>query len=187
MEIKFRTTPFSVYLLYQSGAEQGRQAIYVDGRNGNQLLVKEANGLGSIVPGGVLLKLTDPRVQKENRYPVTQIGIANMLETTIRDWEHDLQVPGHEVDVQYFPNAKVKGVPCQAIQVTHLKRLKELKFSKNRIYFDKETKLPIRGERFGWPAREGEEPPLMEDYNYSNVKTNVKLTDADFSPARYGF
>ncbi len=186
MEMKFRTKPFSVYFLYQSNNEQGRQAIFVDGRNNNNLLVKEAKGVAGFI-GAVRLKLDDPRVKAENLYPVTHVGIANMLDETIKNWEHDLLVPGDEVDVQFFPNAKVKGVPCQAIQVTHMKRLKELKYSKNRIYFDKETKLPIRGERFGWARRAGEEPPLLEDYRYTNLKTNVNLTDADFNPARYGF
>lgn len=186
MEMKFRTKPFSVYFFYQSNNEQGRQAIYFDGRNNNKLLVKEAKGLAGVV-GAVPLRLDDPRVKKENLYPVTHVGIANMLEETIKEWEHDLQVAGDEVDVQFYPNAKVKGIPCQAIQVTHLKRLKEIRYSKNRIYFDKETKLPIRGERFGWPRRAGEEPPLVEDYKYTNLKTNVNLTDADFSTAKYGF
>ena len=45
-----------------------------------------------------------------------------MLETTINEWEHELQVPGDEVDVQFFPNAKEKGIACEAIQVTHFKR-----------------------------------------------------------------
>ena len=90
---------------------------------------------------------------KENIYPVTQVGIANMLEMTIQGWEHDLQVPGDEVDVQFFPNAKEKGVPCEAIQVTHQKRLKELKYYRNRIYFDKGDKAADRGLRFGWPQQ----------------------------------
>ncbi|HEY3965232.1 MAG TPA: DUF1571 domain-containing protein [Planctomycetaceae bacterium] len=186
MDMKFRTKPFSVYFLYQSNNEQGRQAIFVDGRNNNYLLVKEAKGVAGFI-GAVRLKLDDPRVKAENLYPVTHVGIANMLDETINNWERDLQIPGDEVDVQFFPNAKFKGVPCQAIQVTHLKKLKELKYSKNRIYFDKETNLPIRGERFGWARRAGEEPPLVEDYRYTNLKTNVNLTDADFTPARYGF
>jgi hypothetical protein len=186
MEMKFRAKPFSVYLFYQSDKERGRQAIFVDGRSNNNLLVKEAKGLAGVV-GAVPLRLEDPRVKKENLYPVTHVGIANMLEETIKEWEHDLKVAGDDVDVQFYPNAKVKGVPCQAIQVTHLKKLKDIKYSKNRIYFDKETKLPIRGERFGWPRRAGEEPPLVEDYKYTNLKTNVNLPDAEFSPARYGF
>jgi hypothetical protein len=193
MLMKFRAKPFSVYFHYRGGSAEGRQAIYVEGRYDNKLIVKEASGIASLVGGGVHLRLNDPRVMAENRYLVTHVGIANLLETTIRDWERESKVPGDEVDVQFFPNAKLRDavrqteIPCQAVQVTHLKQLRELKYHMNRIYFDKESKLPLRAERFGWPARPGDKPPLLEEYRYTDLKTNVKLTDADFDPVRYGF
>ena len=187
MQMKFRAKPFSVYFLYRGGSAEGRQAIYVEGRNDNKLIVKEASGIASYVGGGVYLRLSDPRVMAENRYPVTNVGIANLLETSIRDWEHESKVAGAEVDVLFFPNAKLKDLPCQAVQVKHLKKHGDLKYHMNRVYFDKETKLPVRSERFGWPTRAGEKPPLVEEYRYTNLKTNVKLTDADFDPVRYGF
>ncbi|MBS0263657.1 MAG: DUF1571 domain-containing protein [Planctomycetes bacterium] len=186
MDMKFRAKPFSVYFLYQSQKEQGRQAIFVEGRNNNNLLVKEAKGLAGAV-GVVPLRLDDHRVKKENLYPVTQVGIANMLEETIKEWEHDLKVPGDQVEVLFYPNAKVEGQPCQAIEVTHLKRMKEIRFWRNRIYFDRETRIPIRGERYGWARSAGEKAPLMEDYKYLNLRTNVNLTDADFTTRKYGF
>lgn len=187
MQMKFRAKPFSVYFRYHGGDADSRQAIYVDGRYENKLVVKEGNGLGAVLPGGVRLKLGDPRVAAENRYPVTQVGIANLLETTIHDWEHEAKVPGDEVDVQFFPNAKLKDLPCQAVQVIHLKKVGDLKYHMNRVYFDKETRLPVRAERFGWPTRTGDKPSLLEEYRYSNLQTNVNLTDADFDPAKYGF
>jgi hypothetical protein len=57
----------------------------------------------------------------------------------------------------------------------------------NRVYFDKESKLPLRAERYGWPERARDKPPLFEEYKYVDLKTNVNLTDADFDPARYRF
>jgi hypothetical protein len=187
MQMKFRAKPFSVYFLYRGGKNDGRQAIYVDGRYDNRLIVKEPNGLGSIVPGGVHLRLNDPRVVAENRYPVTHVGISNLLETTIRDWEKEAKVAGDEVDVQFFPNARLKDLPCQAVQVVHLKKLGGLPYHMNRVYFDKESKLPLRAERYGWPERAGDKPPLFEEYKYMDLKTNVNLTDADFDPAKYRF
>jgi hypothetical protein len=187
MQMKFRTKPFSVYFHYQGGSADGRQAIYVDGRYDNKLIVKEANGIGSYLPGGVHLRLDDARVVAENRYPVTHVGIAKMLETTIHDWEKESKVLGDDVDVQFFPHAKLKEIPCQAVQVTHLKKLGDLKYHLNRVYFDRESRLPVRAERYGWPVREGDKPPLLEEYRYTNLKVNVNLTDADFDPARYRF
>jgi hypothetical protein len=185
MELKFRAKPFSVYMLFKSADAMGRQVLYFEGRNNNNLVVKET-GIKALV-GAIPLRPNDSKVMAENRHPITQLGISNLLETTITDWEHDAKLEGDDVEVQFFPNARLEGVPCQAIQVKHHKKLSELKYHMNRIYFDKETKLPLRGERFGWPRQPGEKPPLLEDYKYSSLKTNVKLTDADFDQVRYGF
>jgi hypothetical protein len=38
----------------------------------------------------------------------------------------------------------------------------------------------VRYESYGWPAVEGEAPPLLEEYTYLKVKLNNGFTDADF-------
>ena len=185
MDMKFRARPFSVYLKYRSEAEAGRQAIYVEGRNDNRLAVKEV-GLKGVVP--LQLKLDSALVMDENRYPVTHVGIANLLKTATSTWERESKMQGIQPEVKFFPNAKLGDVPCQVVQVTQPKPHKDLKYYIGRVYFDKETKLPIRAECYGWPRNPREKkPPLVEDYIYSNLKLNVGLTDADFTPARYGF
>ena len=68
------------------------------------------------------------------------------------------------------------------VEIIHKQQKKELPFSLARVYFDKETKLPIRAERYGWPRRPGEKPPLIEEYTYTNIRTNIGLKDADFNP-----
>jgi hypothetical protein len=186
MEMKFRTKPFSVYFKYLTGPEAGRQAIFVDGKYGNKLVVKEAAGLGAIA-GRLTFKLDDPKVMAENRYPVTNVGIGNLLNTAVTIWDRESKLEAAEVDVKFFPNAKLGELPVEAVQLTHLKPLRDVKFQMSRVYFDKESKLPVRAERFGWPRQPGEKAPLVEDYIYTKVKTNVKLTDADFDPVRYGF
>jgi hypothetical protein len=186
MEMKFRTKPFSVYFKYLTGPEAGRQAIFVDGKFGNRLVVKEAAGLGAIA-GRLTFKLDDPKVMAENRYPVTNVGIGNLLNTAVTIWDRESKLEAAEVDVKFFPNAKLGDLPVEAVQLTHLKPLRDVKFHMSRVYFDKESKLPLRAERFGWPRQPGEKPPLVEDYIYTKLKTNVKLTDAHFDPATYGF
>jgi len=186
MDMKFRTKPFSVYFKYRTGAEQGRQAIFVEGRFGNKLVVKEANGLGAIA-GRLYFDLNDRTVMAENRYPVTNVGIGNLLNTALTVWERESRLEAAEVDVKFFPNAKLGDLPVEAVQLTHLKPLRDVKYHMSRVYFDKETKLPLRAERYAWPRQNGEKPPLVEDYIYTNLKTNVNLTDAQFDPARYGF
>ena len=186
MDMKFRTKPFSVYFRYRQGNEAGRQAIYVEGKFGNNLVVKEAKGLGAMA-GRLYFKLDDPTVMAENRHPVSQVGIANVLNTALTVWDRESKVETAQVDVKFFPKAKLGDVACDAVQLTYLKPHPELKFQVVRVYFDKESKLPVKAERYGWPRSAGEKPPLVEDYTYTNVKINQKLTDADFDPATYGF
>jgi hypothetical protein len=185
MDMKFRTKPFSVYFKYRSPAEAGRQAIYVEGRNNNRLAVKEV-GLKAIA-GPLQLALDSKIVMDENRYPVTHVGIANLLKTAIATWEHESKIEGIRPEVKFFPNAKIGDVPCQAWQITQLKPHKDLKYYIGRVYFDKETMLPLRAECYGWPRKPDEKAPLVEDYIYTNLKITAGLTDADFDPGRYGY
>jgi hypothetical protein len=188
MEIKLREKPFSVYLKNRSGQEAGREVIYVAGANGGNVLAHEM-GIKAIA-GTVSIRPNGREVMEENHYPLTRIGISNMLETAHQIWESEMKNSDpKEVDVKFFPNAKLGEVACEALQITHKLQRRELRFHLSRLYFDKETKLPIRAERFGFPRRAGEKPPLIEEYTYSNLKTNVRLTNADFDARNpnYGF
>jgi hypothetical protein len=185
MEMKLRAEPFSVYLLYQSKKEAGRQAIYVEGMCDNSLLVKET-GLKALA-GVLRLGLQNPLVTAENRYPVTHLGIANVIDIVIATWEREAKLEEVRPIVEIFPNVRLGEVACQELLVTHPQFHTEIEFHLTRVYFEKETMLPIHAERYGWPQQAGEEPPLVEEYIYRDVKTNVGLTDADFDPAQYGF
>lgn len=192
MEIKLREKPFSVYLRNRSGKEDGREVIYVSNANNGNLVVHDV-GIKAIA-GTIAIRPNGPEVMEENRYPVTQIGMSNMLNTAFQIWDTEKKYSDPAtVDVKFFPNAKLGAKPheitCQAVQITHKQQHKELKFQLSRIYFDKDTRLPIRAERYGWPRRPGEQGALVEEYTYSNIKTNVGLTNADFDPRnpRYAF
>ena len=75
------------------------------------------------------------------------------------------------------------------LQVVHPVPRKEFRFHLARIYVDRELNLPIRYESYGWPQRQGEKPPLLEEYTYLNLKLNNGFTDRDFdkSNASYNF
>jgi outer membrane lipoprotein-sorting protein len=188
MDMKFREKPFSVYFRFRSPQEQGREVIYVDGANNGHLL---AHGSGiEAIAGTMSLRLNDRKVMEENRYPITKVGISNLLETAYQIWETEQKTAApQDVEVKFFPNAKLGDILCQAVQITHKRPHRELRYSLSRVYFDKETKLPVRAERYGWPSRQGEKAPLVEEYTYSNLRTNVGLKNGDFDPRNpnYGF
>jgi hypothetical protein len=78
---------------------------------------------------------------------------------------------------------------CEAIEVVRKQPGPKFPYSLTRVYFDKQSKLPIGAEQYGWPSANGDEAPLLERYSYADVKADVGLTDADFDPenADYGF
>jgi hypothetical protein len=176
MDLKIREKPFSVYLKFVE-PHAGREVIYVDGANQNKLLVHE-EGVKAIA-GTVSLSPTSADAMAENKYPLTRLGMRKLLEAITTQWEEDLK--HDDTKVKFFPNAKLADAQCTAIETTHTEQKPEYKFKMTRLFLDKETKLPIRVEQYGWPTQADQKPPLAEEYTYSKLKVNAGLTDEDFS------
>ena len=176
MRIRFREEPFSVYLGF-GGENAGREVLYVEGRNQNNILAHEGSGLRALV-GTVSLSPTSPEVLAESRYSITDIGLRNLLQFMIARWEGEADYG--EIEVQYYHNARLGEQECLVIETSHPRPRRQFRFHMTRLYLDKESGLPVRVENYGFPHRSGLEPPLEEEYTYSNVQTNVGLTDVDF-------
>jgi hypothetical protein len=115
----------------------------------------------------------------ENRYPITEIGLHRMLEVVIEQWKKELEAD--DVEVRYYPNARIREQPCRVIESNHRTQSTESKYYLTRLYIDKETTLPVRVEQYGWPTVKGGEPPLVELYMYQKIQPNAGLGDMDFS------
>jgi hypothetical protein len=174
MNLKLREEPFSVYLHFGKPNE-GREVIYVAGRNNNQLFVHDT-GLSSLV-GTISLVPDGERAMAENRYPVTMIGLREMLNRVIAQWEAEGEFA--ETNVKYYPNAKLGMRECRVIESTHPQPRKQFKFHMTRLFIDKESGLAVRVEQYGFPANGGK-PPLIEEYSYLDIRTNLGFKDADF-------
>lgn len=182
MKLKLREEPFSVYLLFLSpkngpkNPNEGREVIYVQGRNNNQL---QAHGTGvSALVGTVSLDPKSPTAMADSKYPVTMIGMKRLLEKVIEQWENEGKYG--ECKVDYYPEAKLGDVPCLAIESKHPQPRDEFKFHMTRLYLDDATQYPIRVEQFAFPRQAGQKPLLVEEYTYSELKVNSGLKDRDF-------
>lgn len=178
MNVKVRREPFSVYIEYLKPQKlQGREVIYVEGKNNGDCL---AHGTGFQKMLGTLnVSPTGSLASRFSRYPLTSVGIANLVERLIEVAEKDVQQG--ECQVKYHQNVKIQGRPCFCIQVMHPNQRPYFTFYKAMIYVDRETNLPIRYESYYWPSRPGGAPILLEEYTYLNMKFNVGLSDIDFS------
>lgn len=175
MSLKFRESPFSVYLRFQKDLD-GREVIFVDGKNDGKLLV-HGSGIESIV-GTLKLAPDHKKIMEENRYPFTMIGMSNLMKTLVGQWEREL--PQSDLAVKMFPNAKLGNVECKVFESTRAKKTAEGQFHVTRLYTDKATQMPVRVEQLDFPTKAGDQPQVLEQYTYIDLKTNVGLTDMDF-------
>ena len=184
------TAPFSVYLNFLAPEDiKGREVIYNKGHNGGRLTAHDGGtGLLAAIKSAVTVNLdpTSERAMRGNKYPITDIGVQNLMRKLIEVATEDMKYD--EVEVKVFEKTKINDRICTCMQSVHPKR-DHFRFHIARIYIDDELQLPIRYESYGWPTREGEDPPLLEEYTYLNLKINNGFTDRDFdkSNASYNF
>ncbi|QDU95828.1 DUF1571 domain-containing protein [Lignipirellula cremea] len=172
------TTPFSVYLAFDSPKSiKGREVIWVEGHNNGNLIV-HPGGLFDVArvplpPDGFL-------AMQGQRYPIMDIGVRNLVAKMIERGEKDLQYD--DIIVEYDDDLVVNGRPCRLIEIKHTEQKPEHDFYIARIYIDNELQIPTRYAAYKWPVEKDGELVLEEEYTYTDVKTNVGLTDADFDP-----
>ncbi|RCS54597.1 DUF1571 domain-containing protein [Bremerella cremea] len=178
--------PFGVYMYFlKPSSVKGREVLYVKGHNNGNLMAHEGGALlkhvtVSLDPNGAL-------AMRGNRYPITEVGIKNLIVRLIEVAKEDMQYG--ECEVKFFNGAKINGRVCTAIEVLHPVPRKNFRFHKAHIFIDDELQIPIRYASWDWPSKQGGEPPMLEEYTYMNMKLNNGFTDSDFDPAnaKYGF
>lgn len=181
-DMKIRNEPFSVYLKYrQPEKKAGTEALFVKGKNNDKI---QAKGVGALaIIGTTSLAPTGKFAMDGNKYPITEVGIARLVDLFIEVGENDI-LNNYECKVQYYEN--VPPMPgssriCTCIEVIHPKVTPgKFPFHIARIFIDDELQLPIKYESYDWPKSEGEKPMLLEAYYYHDLKMNTGLTDIDF-------
>ncbi|WP_460167194.1 DUF1571 domain-containing protein [Thermostilla marina] len=187
MFIKVRNRPLSVYMYFLEPSEvKGQEVIWVEGQNDGKMWAHPP-GLRNKIIGTVSLDPTGPIAMQGNRYPITEVGIVNLVRRLIEVGEEDIKYG--ECEVKFFEGAKINDRVCTCIQVVHPVPRRNFRFHMARIYVDKATNLPVRYESYDWPSSPNEKPPLIEEYTYLNLKLNNGFTDEDFSITnpKYGF
>jgi hypothetical protein len=180
MQMSVRQQPFSVYLRWLGPKDlAGQEVIYVAGRNANNLRV-HATGIRGAV-GFISIAPNDPRALAQSRHPITDAGIGHLIESLRRNWTQERVLGRTQVRVADFEYARRK---CTRVELTHTNDAVAHRFyaARSVIYFDKETRLPIRAEAYDWPRVGG--PPegdLLEVYSYVDLRFNVGLADEMFN------
>ena len=170
--------PFSVYMRFlKPDKVRGREVIFVEGRNNNKLVAHEAANFLKVMPP-VWLKPDGRIAMRGNLYPITDVGLENLIVKLIERGERDRRFD--ECDVQFIEGAAINGRTCTVLVVKHPVRRPHFDFHIARIFIDDELNLPVRYAAYDWPATPGGRPQLLEEYTYTDIKVNVGLTDRDF-------
>lgn len=188
MTVKVRQQPYSVYVRYDAPqALRNQEAIYIEGRNDGKLLA-HTTGMRHRLVGTVALKPTSAIAMRGNRHPITEVGLARLVEKLIMLGRRDLD-EGKAAEVKSTRGALLNHRPCTIIEVCHPQQDADLEYHVARIFIDEQLVLPVRFEAYGWPERPGADLPLLEEYTYVDLKLNNGFTDADFDTAnpQYGF
>lgn len=171
------STPFSVYMRFDAPARlAGREILFSTKADDQRLLVRNGGLRLSFLT--LHLEPDCPLAMNGNLYPITEFGIARLIERMLELGKQELAFA--ECEVKAKLDCEVDQRPCTQIEVFHPVYRAQFRYHLVRIYIDNESLLPIRFESFDWPKAPGEEPILNEQYTYREVQLNVGLTDDDF-------
>ncbi|WP_231598456.1 DUF1571 domain-containing protein [Crateriforma conspicua] len=177
--------PLSVYIQFlKPTTVKGREVIYVEGQNNGNLVAHEGGFKGKFLPT-VTIPPDGMLAMRGQRYPMTEVGIENLIVKLIERGETARKYP--DVTCEFRRNARVKDRVCTVLQVTQPTRRPELIFYQAQIFIDDQLKVPVRYVAYDWPRRAGDPLQVIEEYTYLNLKTNVGLTDADFDPRNQAY
>lgn len=182
MMVKHRRQPFSVYMKYV-GQHKGREVIYVEGQNDGKLLAHDT-GLGRVV-GTIALAPTSSKAMSESIYPITDFGMLKLVDRVIAEWVAETKFD--DVQVAYTPSVRLGKAECKLVETTHEQPRSNRRHYRTRLYIEKKTSFPVRVEHFGFPEEAGEDPPLIAEYQYSDILVNQSLTNSDFDTANSSY
>jgi hypothetical protein len=173
--MKVRNQPFSVYMVFLK-PNQGREVLFVDGVNNNEMTVLEAGfkrhlGKLKLDPAGMM-------AMRGQRHPITEVGLRNLTAKLIAGKTAEMQFM--ECNVTSNSNSMICNRPTTMIQIEHPVPRKEFATHITRVFLDNELRVPIHYDAYMWPEAPGATPPLDASYTYTNLKLNVGLATRDF-------
>ena len=132
--------------------------------------------------GDVWLKPDGVLAMQGQRYPITDIGIENLVDKLIeRATREKMSDPtGETTQVRFIEGAKINGRSCLVIEVMHPVQKPCYDFYLARVFIDDQLQVPVRYAAYTWPTTPGGKPQLEEAYTYLDLRLNVGLQANDF-------
>ena len=194
IQLKLRHEPFSLYMKWLAGDDKGREVIYVDGRDDNEMLVKLGGLKGRLLPA-IKIDPNGSLARSKSRHAITEAGLLNLVRQLLEHRQHDLN-DDVQVGCRMTDGHKFDERPCCRFVLEFADREESPTYRKSIQFFDEEFSVPVCIRNYGWP-REGreiapadlDEATLLEHYTYSDIRFHQRLADRDFdrNNAKYAF
>lgn len=177
--------PLNVFLEFAGPKKLvGRRVLYIEGANEGKMLARNGGRRFDYVVAHV-----DPageNAMRESLVPITQSDFSHILRQMIVVLERHarLDPEGQNTKAERIDGAKINGRSCGLIRITHPHKMDGLEFHTANVYVDDELRVPVRVDFSSWSRGPKFPAPLLAEYTYTNLKLNVGLEDAAFSPKR---
>ena len=178
IRMKLRQAPHSVYMKWLSG-DKGREVIYVDGQNDNEMLVHAGGWRARFLP----VLSVDPvgsLAMREARHPVTEAGLLGLAAKWLDARQSDEGGMTYRVETDTFD-----GAVCHKLTAVYESADVDAVYSRVTLWIDAGRLIPVAAVNHGWD----EGNALIERYEYRDVDLEASLTDSDFDRAnrKYAF
>jgi Protein of unknown function (DUF1571) len=179
ISIKLRHQPFSVYMNWDSGAQQ---VLYVEGENDGRLLARRTRGFFRRT---IKMAPTSRLAMLNTRYPVYDLGMLKLVEKAQAALAACTSYSGIHCCVE---TTDLDGQPVRQFTITFDSPDVQATYARCVLCFEEESPMLVCITNYGWTAT-GEPGELLEHYHYCNLQIAPGLTDVDFDPEneQYGF
>lgn len=174
IRFKFKK-PFMVYMGWQKGPHEGREALYVQGRNDNKVTGHEGGFFGFVT---LNMDPNGPTAMRGNRHPITDVGIGRLIDIVTENMDRALSEKA--LDIRYVGEEDMYGEKARHISV-RLPDGRGYYGGLIEIWVDESNGTPIKIEIYGWDGS------LWESYGYKDLVINPGIPDAEFSEDYKGY
>ncbi len=169
----FRAEPFSVHFGWLEADSEYSQAAFVRGENQDKVLLLPRSGLLGLPPSVGKFNPQDAVTFQKSRNPITDFGLARMMERTLQRIEAAERGGGAIVVYRGVETAGTEKRPAHRFSIS-LPKSDPYSNKQMELFIDQQTELPS-GAYMRLP-----DGKLDAMYLYEDVLTDVQLTAADF-------
>lgn len=170
--LKFKK-PFSVYMNWLDGENQGREVIYIKGAYDGKMWVHN----GSFPDLTLCLEPETCKALSKGRHSVTEAGVGFIVDTIARDVARSKSRPLDKVSGWDYGERQVAGEPSRCMELITPPR-KDSGYYCHRAYICQSKRTGLLNKITVWDFRN----LVVEDFEFVDTKVNVGLTAKDFDP-----